>query len=71
MSDGVNWDRVTPREPYWSERGIISGSVVFKDRIWILGGGTYDPSQTPSRRYYNDLWSSSDGISWLRLEDAP
>ena len=27
--------------------GMIGGSAVFKDRIWILGGGTYDTPKTP------------------------
>ena len=47
-TDGVNWEKVTPKEPYWPQRGMIGGSAVFKDRIWILGGGTYDTPKTPT-----------------------
>lgn len=65
-SDGIHWQQVTPREPYWSPRGMIGGSVVFKDRIWILGGGTYDTPKTPRRNFYNDVWSSADGVTWQR-----
>lgn len=70
--DGVHWQRVMAREPYWSARGMIGGSVVFKDRIWILGGGTYDTPKTPQRKFYNDVWSSPDGVNWTRhVESAP
>lgn len=64
--DGVNWQQIKPKEPYWSPRGMIGGSAVFKGRIWILGGGTYDTPTTPKRNFYNDVWSSSDGIKWQR-----
>src|SRR5262249_11256105 len=70
--DGIHWQRVQPLEPYWSARGMIGGQVVFHDRIWILGGGTYDTPTTPRRNYYNDVWSSPDGIHWSRhVESAP
>ncbi len=70
--DGVNWVQVKPREPYWSARGMIGGSAVFKDRIWVLGGGTYDTPKTPARNFYNDVWSSPDGVNWTRhLEQSP
>jgi hypothetical protein len=71
-SDGVNWRRVLPREPYWSARGMIGGSAVFKGRMWILGGGTYDTPTTPARKYYHDVWSSANGVDWQRhVEFAP
>src|SRR5947209_8583017 len=65
-SDGVHWERVVPREPYWPQRGLIGGSAVFKNRIWVLGGGTYDTQKTPTRKFYNDVWSSADGVNWQR-----
>jgi hypothetical protein len=71
-SDGVRWERATPQEPYWANRGMIGGSVVFKDRMWLLGGGTYDTPQTPTRKFTNDVWSSPDGEHWQRhVETAP
>ena len=40
--------------------------------MWILGGGTYDTPKFPKRKFYNDVWSSSDGVNWLRhVECAP
>ncbi len=71
-TDGIEWTEVTPKEPYWSARGMIGGSVVFKDHIWFLGGGTYDTPKTPTRNFYNDVWSSADGVNWTRhVEAAP
>jgi len=71
-SDGITWTRVTPKQPYWPQRGMIGGSVVFKDRMWILGGGTYDTPKIPRRKFYNDVWSSADGVNWTRhLKTAP
>lgn len=69
--DGKNWTRVTEHAP-WSPRGMIGGAVVFKDRMWILGGGTYDTPGKPQREFHNDVWSTADGIHWERhVESAP
>ncbi len=65
-ADGVQWTRLADHLP-WAPRGMIGGSVVFQDRIWILGGGTYDTPQKPNRIFYNDVWSSADGVHWDKL----
>lgn len=64
-ADGVNWTRVIERAP-WSPRGMIGGSAVFQGRIWLLGGGTYDTPTTPTRNFFNAVWSSADGAHWER-----
>ena len=69
-TDGVHWQRVQPQEPYWPARGMIGSSVVFKDRIWILGGGTYDTPTTRQRKFYHDVWSSADGVHWQQHTTA-
>ncbi|MBM3998828.1 MAG: hypothetical protein FJ297_04670 [Planctomycetes bacterium] len=70
--DGREWTKVEPSEPYWSARGMIGGSAVLGGRIWILGGGTYETPSTRQRRFFNDVWSSSDGVHWERhVETAP
>ncbi len=71
-SDGVEWEQILPDEPAWSPRGMIGGHAVFQDRIWILGGGTYDTPTTPTRQFFNDVWSSADGKTWTcHTEAAP
>ena len=70
--DGVDWQRLEPREPCWTPRGMIGGSAIFQDRVWIVVGGTYDTPDHPDRIYYNDVWSSADGIDWhCHVETAP
>jgi hypothetical protein len=69
--DGRRWTRVTAHAP-WAPRGMIGGGVVFRNRMWILGGGTYDTPARPERAFYNDVWSSADGVRWQRhAEYAP
>ena len=69
--DGISWGRVTGHAP-WVPRGMIGGAVVHKNRMWILGGGTYDTPATPTRNFYNDVWSSEDGVNWEQhLMHAP
>lgn len=64
--DGIHWNRVVPRGKHWCPRGLIGGNCVFKNRMWILGGGTYDTPGRPQRLFYNDVWSSPDGVKWKR-----
>jgi hypothetical protein len=64
--DGVKWTEVKPQEPFWSPRGMIGASAVLNGRIWVLGGGTYDTPTTPSRKFFNDVWSSADGVQWTQ-----
>ena len=61
--DGISWIQVTESAP-WVPRGMIGGAAVHDNRMWILGGGTYDTPATPMRNFYNDVWSSDDGINW-------
>jgi hypothetical protein len=67
--DGADWKQETAAAG-WSPR-MTGGAVVFKDRIWVLGG---------VQMYYfgddsdlkNDVWSSADGVTWqLATDQAP
>ena len=70
--DGLRWNRIERREPAWAPRGMIGGSAVFQDRIWIVGGGLYDTPAHPGRVFYSDVWSSADGVEWtLHTPAAP
>lgn len=71
-TDGIHWNRVIPQGEHWSPRGLIGGNVVFQNRMWILGGGTYDTPDTPQRQFFNDVWSSADGVQWTcHIRSAP
>jgi hypothetical protein len=60
-TDGADWKQETEHAG-WSPR-MAGGTIVFKDRMWVLGG---------IQKYYfgndddlkNDVWSSADGVKW-------
>jgi hypothetical protein len=60
-TDGLAWERVT-KSAGWSPR-IAAGAVVFKGRMWILGG-TEDYYFGDDASLKNDVWSSADGKEW-------
>lgn len=63
-TDGKNWKQETEAAG-WSPR-LAAATVVFKDRLWILGG---------TENYYfgdesslkNDVWSTSNGRDWEQM----
>ncbi|MBA3684875.1 MAG: hypothetical protein H0W72_06500 [Planctomycetes bacterium] len=58
-ADGVAWTRL-PDAP-WKPR-LWHSAVVYRDRIWGLGG---NQSRTAD---FNDAWYSKDGIAWKQLK---
>jgi len=54
--DGKEWTMLL-EEAGWGPRRSID-AVVFKDKIWIMGG--WD-----ERSYKNNVWSSENGINWI------
>lgn len=69
-ADGVRWTCVLDRAP-WSPRGLIGGAAVFEERIWLIGGGTYETPHHPFRGY-GEVWSSADGRTWeLHTREVP
>ncbi|MCE9603640.1 MAG: galactose oxidase [Planctomycetia bacterium] len=61
--DGIQWTKVTAAAP-WSPRLWFS-SVVYRDRMWVLGGWSNNPS-----RNWGDVWHSQDGREWTQLKTA-
>ena len=70
--DGINWKLELKNAP-WPPRALIHGNAIFKDKIWILGGGLKGPFPYQGGAEtiidYNDVWSSSDGINWEKITD--
>src|SRR5690349_15484447 len=61
----LDWVRVADRAG-WQARDS-AGEVVFRDRLWLLGGW-FDSYSAPPR----DVWSSPDGKTWdLVTREAP
>ncbi|MCP4173506.1 MAG: galactose oxidase [Fuerstiella sp.] len=60
-NDGTSWTQETAAAG-WSPR-LSAGLVVFKDRMWMLGGTeNYYFGDNDSLK--NDVWSSADGVTW-------
>jgi hypothetical protein len=62
-ADGEKWEQVT-KKAGWGPR-LAAGAVVFKDRLWILGG-TEEYYFGDDKSLKNDVWSSADGKEWKR-----
>ena len=62
-ADGVHWERVLEKTP-WSPRLWFS-SVVYRERMWVLGGWSNNPA-----RNWGDVWYSKDGKDWHELKSA-
>jgi hypothetical protein len=68
-ADGVNWDVVlgpgAEASPPWAPRGLqISG--VYAGKLWTMGGQELvgDPA---TMRFFNDVWSTDDGVNWTEV----
>ncbi len=61
--DGSHWTRVTQAAP-WAPRLWFS-SVAYRDRMWVLGGWSNNPSKN-----WGDVWYSRDGKNWTELRSA-
>ena len=60
-TDGIHWKMETSSAP-WHER-IWFSSLVYRDRIWLLGGWSNNPYKN-----WNDVWYSKDGKLWEKFE---
>lgn len=59
-ADGLDWELVTDNAPWGIKRAHTS--VVFQDRIWLLGG-------VDEKGYTNDVWYSVDGFNWTKAKE--
>jgi hypothetical protein len=58
--DGKTWETVAEKSNLPNR--VFYGAVVFKDKIWLVGG--FD-----GKKYHNDIWNSSDGVNWTRAAE--
>ncbi len=66
-TNGLNWTQVTANAP-WHPRNFFK-TISYDGKLWILGGG-YQASWS-SRFNLNETWSSSDGVNWIQMANAP
>lgn len=65
--DAVHWTRVLEHAP-WSPRNV-DAAVEFQGQIWIVGGGVIDGQPEPNPNAKREVWSSPDGVRWIRHRD--
>ena len=49
-------NRATGNYDLWY-RGLIQQMLVFKGRMYLIGGGTYTTTDVPVRVYFQEVWS--------------
>lgn len=73
--NGVDWTQVISEAPYGQREAATV--TVYNDKLWLIGGKTPGANTPPEKGYpetttHNDVWSTSDGVTWERvLEHAP
>lgn len=64
-SDGLTWSRVTTAGNIFA--GLDSHRVVvFNERLWVIGGWDFFTADGGSETFNNEVWSSADGVSWIK-----
>ena len=64
--DGKTWTYVNTDKPVpWGPRALHA-ALVFRDRLWVLGGQTMPHFADVEEAFYNDIWCSEDGVEWTR-----
>jgi hypothetical protein len=58
--DGINWTQVSSSAD-WEPR-IWFSSVVYRDRMWVIGG------LSTKKANLGDVWYSRDGKNWIELK---
>ncbi|HEX8736181.1 MAG TPA: hypothetical protein VF721_12710 [Pyrinomonadaceae bacterium] len=58
--DFKTWETVAEKSSLPAR--VFYGAVVFKDKIWLVGG--WD-----GKNYHNDVWNSVDGVNWRRAAE--
>jgi hypothetical protein len=63
--DGVHWSRVVEHAPFTPRTG--GSVVVFRGRLYMVGGGVIDGDHEPNLAARSEVWSTIDGIRWEQV----
>ena len=65
-TDCINWtEEIKEEDSPWKQRYGLE-SVVFNDKLWVLGGyGWHEDINLYNE--FNDVWSSEDGVEWTEV----
>jgi hypothetical protein len=67
-ADGVHWEQVCAEAP-WGPR-VLQYTLVFQDKIWLMGGQTVPKSCPSEEIFYSDVWNTADGKNWEQVTDG-
>jgi hypothetical protein len=58
---GATWTQIfadaAPSATRPSHRGMVNKLLPWRDRMWLISGGTYDTVDVPTRLYRREVWS--------------
>lgn len=70
----LNWKQEVATAP-WQDRDSLA-VVVYKNKLWLMAGlnannSTIAPGNINYEKaeYFSDVWSSEDGINWIKIVD--
>ena len=63
-ADGEFW-RLERSATAFPER-CAAATAIFNNRVWLMGGADKD-TMDGSATYYNDIWASADGTTWVQI----
>jgi hypothetical protein len=66
-ADAVHWTKAIDHAG-WSPRDVDL-AIVFKEQMWIVGGGVIDGQPDPHPGSMRETWSSRDGVHWTKHRD--
>ena len=72
-TDGASWQELTPAAPWQGRAGLMAASL--NGALYVFGGSTNDDTAVvgpagPTRIYFNDVWRSTDGVTWEETTSA-
>lgn len=66
--DGKTWNYVNKgKELPWKDR-VLHYTVVHDDKIWVIGGQSMPAFAKSPEVFYQDVWTTTDGIEWTKIE---
>lgn len=72
--DGTNWTQVAEDAPgsdtRWAGCGVLDGLVEFQGQMWLVGCAR-EREDASGHLMYNEVWSTTDGVSWTLHAEPP
>lgn len=72
-ADGVHWDQVADNAPAsetrWAPCGGMTQLAEFRGEMWLVGCAAY--RGVLGHLTYNDVWSTTDGVTWTKHAQPP